>query len=252
MVSEAIKSPSQTQARKSRPGSASKSEERPYATRNGGVRPSATAVSKPDRQTDKRSLDQPSEPLQKTYAKLDKQQKSLEQRLQQMSEDNRQTLKDVMAELETDLNNKLELQNERIMHLEQDYEQVLGDYLAVQERVKQLEERLESSQSCSTSAAESDRPERSLPSQAAPSGQWEQVLSKLSRLTDCKMQDQHLADQAARKKKELNAVLRNFEQEEDKTSDTLKEKVDAMLAEKLETTVLSDCSYQEAMLHRVL
>ncbi len=45
-----------------------------------------------------------------------------------MSEDNKQTLKDVMAELETDLNNKLELQNERIQHLEQDYEHVLGDY----------------------------------------------------------------------------------------------------------------------------
>ena len=169
-----------------------------------------------------------------------------------MSEDNKQTLKDVMAELETDLNNKLELQNQRIQHLEQDYEQVLGDYLAVQERVKQLEERLESSQTCSTSAVESDRPERSLPLQAAPSGQWEQVLSRVSRLTDCKMQDQDLADQEARKKKELNAVLRNFEQEEDETPGTLKEKVDAMLAEKLETTVLSDCSYQEAMLHRVL
>ncbi len=147
------------------------------------------------------------------------------------------TLKDVMAELETDLNNKLGLQNERIQHLEQNYERVLGDYLAVQERVKQLEERLESSQTCSTSAAESDRPERSLPSQAAPSGQWEQVLSRVSRLTDCKMQDQDLADQEARKKKELNAVLRNFEQEEDETPDSLKEKVDAMLAEKLETTV---------------
>jgi len=51
------------------------------------------------------------------------------------------------------------------------------------------------------------------------------------------MQDQDLADQEARKKKELNAVLRNFEQEEDETPDTSKEKVDAMLAEKLETTV---------------
>jgi len=84
---------------------------------------------------------------------------------------------------------------------------VLEDYTAVQERVKPLEERLESSQTCSTSAAESDRPERRLPSQAAPSGQWEQVLSRVSRLTDCKMQDQDLADQEARKKKEVNAVL---------------------------------------------
>ncbi|DBA75768.1 TPA: hypothetical protein ACH3X1_010179 [Trebouxia sp. C0004] len=51
------------------------------------------------------------------------------------------------------------------------------------------------------------------------------------------MQDQDLADQEARKKKELNAVLRNFEQEEDETPDSLKEKVDAMLAKKLETAV---------------
>ncbi len=51
------------------------------------------------------------------------------------------------------------------------------------------------------------------------------------------MQDQDLADQEARKKKEVNAVLRNFEQEEGETSDSLKEKVDAMLAEKLETNV---------------
>ncbi|DBA89058.1 TPA: hypothetical protein ACH3X2_000266 [Trebouxia sp. C0005] len=51
------------------------------------------------------------------------------------------------------------------------------------------------------------------------------------------MQDQDLADQEARKKKEVNAVLRNFVREEDETPASLKEKVDAMLAEKLETTV---------------
>jgi len=206
-------------------------------TRANGTRHLASGSTKPDRQLDKRSLDQPSEPLQKAYAKIDEQQKSLEQRLQTMSEDNKQNLKDVMAELAADLNDKLELQAERIQHLERDYEQVLEDYTAMQERVKQLEERLESSQTCSMSAAESDRPERRLPSQAAPSGQWEQVLSRVSRLTDCKMQDQDLADQEARKKKEVNAVLRNFGQEEDETPDCLKEKVDAMLSEKLETTV---------------
>ncbi len=41
--------------------------------------------------------------MQKAYAKIDEQQKSLEQRLQKMSEDNKQTLKDVMAELAADL-----------------------------------------------------------------------------------------------------------------------------------------------------
>ncbi len=48
----------------------------------------------------------------------------------------------------------------------------------------------------------------------------------------------------------------NFEQEEVESLDSLKEKVGAMLAEKLETTValsvLSACRRGEAMLHRVL
>ena len=154
-----------------------------------------------------------------------------------MSEDNKQTLKDVMAELAADLDAKLELQAARIQHLERDCDQMLEDYTAVQERAKQLEERLESSQTCSTSAAESDGQDRRLPSPAAPSGQWEQVLSRVSRLTDCKIQDQDLADQEARKKKEVNAVLRNFEQEEGETPDSLKEKVDTLLAGKLDTAI---------------
>ena len=95
------------------------------STRNNGLRPAAYAVAKPDRQLDKRSLDQSSEPLQKAYAKIDEQQKSLEQRLQKMSEDNKQTLKDVMADLAADLYDKLELQAARIQHLERDFDQVL-------------------------------------------------------------------------------------------------------------------------------
>ncbi len=55
------------------PGSASQTEERPVGVLicNGGVRPAAIGVSKPDRQSDKRLLDQPNEPLQKAYAKID-------------------------------------------------------------------------------------------------------------------------------------------------------------------------------------
>ena len=105
MVTDHSKSPPQSQAKKAGPGSASKTEG--MTTRANGTRHPASGSTKPDRQLDKRSLDQPSEPLQKAYAKIDEQQKSLEQRLQKMSEDNKQTLKDVMAELETDLNNKL-------------------------------------------------------------------------------------------------------------------------------------------------
>ena len=51
------------------------------------------------------------------------------------------------------------------------------------------------------------------------------------------MQEQDEADQGARKQKELNAVLRNFEQEEGETSDSLKEKVDELLSEKLAVSV---------------
>ena len=88
MVTDPSKSPTQSQAKKSGLGSASKTDDRPV-TRNNGVRSAAPVSTKSDRQLDKRSLDQPSEPLQKAYAKIDEQQKSLEQRLQKMSEDNK-------------------------------------------------------------------------------------------------------------------------------------------------------------------
>ena len=51
------------------------------------------------------------------------------------------------------------------------------------------------------------------------------------------MQDLDLADQEARNKKELNAVFRNFEQEEDETAESLQLKVDELLSDQLETTV---------------
>lgn len=169
--------------------------------------------------------------------KLDQNQKSLDQRLHRLSEENKQSQKDLLADVHTHLNQKLALHDDSISGLQSALDQVLEKYDAMQERVNLLEERLESSQMCSTASADSDRPERSLPSKAAPSGQWEQVLSRVSRLTDCKMQDQDLADQDARKNKELNAVLRNFEQEEGETPETLKLKVNATLSDQLKTTV---------------
>ncbi len=70
------------------------------------------------------------------------------------------------------------------------------------------------------------------------------------------MQDQDLADQEARKKKVLNAVLRNFEQEEDETPDTSKDRWMQCLLKSLRrlllVSVLSACRWGEAMLHRVL
>ncbi len=52
------------------------------------------------------------------------------------------------------------------------------------------------------------------------------------------MQEQDLADVEARKKKELNFVLRKFEQEEAETSESLKEKMDELLTGQLETSIL--------------
>ena len=51
------------------------------------------------------------------------------------------------------------------------------------------------------------------------------------------MQDLDLADQEARNKKELNAALRNLEQVEDETAESLQLKVDELLSDQLETTV---------------
>ena len=46
-----------------------------------------------------------------------------------------------------------------------------------------------------------------------------------------------MADQGAKKKKQLNVVLRSFEHEEGETPDRLKEKVDLMLSEQLSVSV---------------
>ena len=101
-----------------------------------------------------------------------------------------------------------------------------------------MKDRLDSSQTCSTSQADNcDRLGGSCPSPGAPSGQWAEVASRVARLTDCKMQDLDLADQEARNKKELNAVLRNLEQVEDETAENLQLKVDELLSDQLETTV---------------
>ena len=51
------------------------------------------------------------------------------------------------------------------------------------------------------------------------------------------MQDLDLADQEARNKKELNAVLSNLEQVQDDTAESLQLKVDELLSDQLETTV---------------
>ena len=52
------------------------------------------------------------------------------------------------------------------------------------------------------------------------------------------MQEQNKADQEARNKRELNAVLRNFAQEEGETPESLKDQVDKLLAEQLKTNIV--------------
>ena len=146
-------------------------------------------------------------------------------------------VKNTMAEYQS----RLDLSDSKILLLEKDMEAVLRKQDAMQEEIKQLKGRLDnhSSQTCSTSQANNaPGPDGSCPSPATLSGQWAEVASRVARLTDCKMQDMDLADKEARKTKELNAVLRNFEQEEEETSDSLQVKVDELLGGLLETSVV--------------
>lgn len=107
------------------------------------------------------------------------------------------------------------------------------------EKVKQLEERLQSSQLCSTSSAvateTADQQEQSSTAGSLSSGQIEAFVQKLA---DSEMQKKDQADKEARDKKMCNAMLRNFAQALDETPENLKVKVDAMLAERIQTTVV--------------
>ena len=109
----------------------------------------------------------------------------------------------------------------------------------LKERVKQLEERLESALTSSTSrtnTVEKDvLPQRR---QQAVSGTPSQLESVVRKLAEPAMQKQDQADKEARKKKELNAILRNFESPEGDSSENLKVAVDALLSQKMETAVV--------------
>lgn len=109
----------------------------------------------------------------------------------------------------------------------------------LKERVKQLEERLESALTCSTSQTntveENVQPPRK---QQAVSGTSSQLESVVRKLAEPAMQKQDQADKEARKKKELNAILRNFESPEGDSPENLKVAVDALLCQQLETAVV--------------
>ena len=109
----------------------------------------------------------------------------------------------------------------------------------LKERVKQLEERLESALTCSTSQTntveENVQPPRK---QRAVSGTSSQLESVVRKLAEPAMQKQDQADKEARKKKELNAILKNFESPEGDSPENLKVAVDALLCQQLETAIV--------------
>ncbi|DBB11113.1 TPA: hypothetical protein ACH3X3_006573 [Trebouxia sp. C0006] len=92
----------------------------------------------------------------------------------------------------------------------------------LKERVKQLEERLESALTCSTSQTntveENVQPRRKQQAVSSTSSQLESVVRKLA---EPAMQKQDQADKEACKKKELNAILRNFESPEGDSPENL-------------------------------
>ena len=174
----------------------------------------------------------------KMQASLEDQQRSFDQRCDQMKEEARAQLQQSVKEMFAAYERQLTQQDQKVLELEKKVEAVLDGHRAMQEEIKQLKDRLESSQTCSTSQADhGDAPVGSSPQQSSPSGQWAEVASRVARLTDCKMQDMDLADQEARKKKELNAVLRNLRQVEGESSESLKVQVDELLSGQLETSV---------------
>ena len=75
---------------------------------------------------------------------------------------------------------------------------------------------------------------RSYASVTSPPGQLEQ---QVSRWPLCKMQEQDTAGQETRKKREMNALLRNFAHETGETPATLQAQVDKLLADHLFTNV---------------
>ncbi|KAL3134402.1 hypothetical protein ABBQ38_006464 [Trebouxia sp. C0009 RCD-2024] len=172
------------------------------------------------------------------HAKFEAQQRSLDQFYDRAKEEAREQLQQSVKDMFAEFEQRLVQKDQEVAVLEKKVETVLDEHHAMQEEIKQLKDRLESSQTCSTSqAGYGDGPVGSSPQQSSPPGQWAEVASRVARLTDCKMQDMDLADQEARKNKELNAVFRNLEQVEGETSESLKDQVDELLLDQLETTV---------------
>ena len=121
------------------------------------------------------------------------------------------------------------LEQQRVMQVETN---------ELKDKVRQLEERLTSSQLCSPSQAATAEKgawsRHQSPLASKPSGQLESAVYKLA---SYEMQKQDEADKDARDKKGLNAILRNFEHSSDETQENLEVKVNALFAETLQTSV---------------
>jgi len=134
---------------------------------------------------------------------------------------------------------KEEVSREVAVDIQQQHLDAQVEAQQLKERVKQLEERLESALTCSTSQTntveENVQPRRK---QQAVSGTSSQLESVVRKLAEPAMQKQDQADKEARKKKELNAILRNFESPEGDSPENLKVAVDALLCQQLETAVV--------------
>ncbi|DBA86960.1 TPA: hypothetical protein ACH3X2_000352 [Trebouxia sp. C0005] len=171
-------------------------------------------------------------------------QQSLENQQQQCVDfftKQQQVAKDFMDRLEEQLNSKIkeEVSRQVAVVVQQQHLDAQVEAQQLKERVKQLEERLESTLTSSTSQTntvkENMQPQRRQQAVSGTSGQLESVVRKLA---EPAMQKQDQADKEARKKKELNAILRNFESPEGDSPEDLKVAVDALLSQKMETAVI--------------
>ena len=99
-----------------------------------------------------------------------------------------QCSRDLVAELEHAFS-LLEMSNQKVLKLEQEVTACHQSQSAMQEEINQLKDLLDSSQTCSTSKANSDMgPSNCWATPAPAAGVLQGLVSTVSRLTDCKLQ----------------------------------------------------------------
>ena len=146
-------------------------------------------------------------------------------------------LKLLIEDLEKKLPDRVDKEvRKQVAPILQQQHAVQAEVLELQQKVKDLEDRLESSLECSTSQADtSDQTgkDKRWPAKSS-SGQMESVVRQLA---SCKKQERDSEDQEARKAKELNAVLRNVAQTDDETDESLTTEVNVLFSDTMGTAV---------------